>query len=203
MRGSFQDLTGQNFGRLTVRLRIANNELKQVMWECLCDPTYGGCGKIIPIPATNLRNGNTRSCGCAKPGWKKLPEYGIWAGIKNRCYNKKVRGYPLYGGRGITMCDEWKDSFEAFYRDMGQRPSGNHTIDRKDNDMGYSKENCRWATKIEQANNTRKNVYYTLNGVSKTLAGWCRELNINYVSVHSRLRLGMSFEEAIKVKSRS
>ena len=69
--------------------------------------------------------------------------------------------------------------------------------------MGYSKENCRWATKIEQANNTRKNVYYTLNGVSKTLAGWCRELNINYVSVHSRLRLGMSFEEAIKVKSRS
>ena len=200
-----RDLINQSFGRLTVTNRLSDRDKNgNVQWRCICS-----CGNTMIVSTVNLKRGSTRSCGClrkemmTKHGMNFSSEYKIWSAIKQRCYNEKHESYELYGGNGITMCVEWKESFETFYRDMGHRPSSVHSIDRKNNELGYSKENCRWATKTEQANNTRKNVFYSLNGVSRTLAAWCRELGINYVSVHSRLRLGMSFEEAIKVKSRT
>lgn len=203
------DLTGQKFGRLTVVERLFERKnYSATFWLCVCD-----CGKTdLRIRADYLKKSITTSCGCyrtennavvqTKHGLSRSEEYQIWRGILARCYNENDSNYPRYGGNGIEVCDEWKESFEVFYRDMGPRPSKDHSIDRKDNNKGYCKENCRWATKIEQANNRSSNVFYTHNGASRTLAGWCRELGINYVSVHSRLRLGMSFEEAIKVKSR-
>lgn len=199
------DLTGQQFGRLTVIKRhFPSNVRQQAMWECSCSC---GCGNVV-VPAMSLKKAITRSCGClrketsaelnTKHGLRDSEEYHVWSGIKNRCYNKNEKSYPDYGGRGVTMCDEWKDSFETFYRDMGSRPSHKHTIERRENDKGYTKENCVWATRKEQANNRRNNLYYELNGESKTLQEWCDELCIKYMTVYARLKRGMTFEEAIQ-----
>lgn len=204
------DLTGQQFGRLTVVKRAANNPNSgRTQWECLCNPDYKGCGKTAIVPTDKLKNGSTQSCGCFRRefvkkaktthGMRRTTEYNIWCGIVARCYNEKHDQYKDYGGRGITMCDAWRESFEAFYRDMGPRPSMDYTIDRKDNDKGYSKENCRWATKIEQQNNTRRSIFYEHDGVYKSLAAWCRELKLDYFVVYRRLSNGMSFEDAINV----
>ena len=118
--------------------------------------------------------------------------------MRQRCHNPKNKKYHLYGGRGITVCDEWKESFEAFYRDMGPRPSPEHSIDRRDNNKGYSKENCRWATLVEQANNRRDNLYFDFDGDRKTLTEWCREFGLNYNRIrYLILKKGISFEDAI------
>ena len=103
------------------------------------------------------------------------------------------------GGDGVTVCDEWRNSFEAFYRDMGSKPSALHSIDRKDSAKSYCKDNCRWATPIEQANNISTNVYYKVAGERKTLAEWCREFEVNYKTMHSLLRRsGFEFEDALE-----
>lgn len=199
-----KDLTGQRFGRLLVLKRNPTNSNDgHVRWDCLCDPEHEGCGNTVPITSNVLTKGTTLSCGCYKRelstthGLRHTAENNIWRGIKQRCYNEKHHKWKSYGGRGIAMCEEWYCSFEAFYRDMGPRPSPEHTIDRRDNGKGYCKENCRWATKEEQANNTRTNIFYTHNGVSKTLAAWCKEYNIDYYVVYSRLKNGWSLEQAL------
>ena len=198
------NLVGKVSGRLTVIRKTANRSKQgKVIWECLCS-----CGNTVLAVTVAITSGRTRSCGClhkeivkstkTKHGLHHTPEYKTWQNIKNRCYNAKQNDYPRYGGRGITVCDEWLNSFEAFYRDMGPKPGPEYSIERKENDKGYSKENCRWATRIEQANNTRRNVFYFHNGTTKTLPAWCRELNLNYVAVEQRIRtLGWTFEEVI------
>lgn len=199
-----EDLSGQRFARLIVRLRSPGNTRGHARWECVCD-----CGNVTIVPAGRLKSGNTRSCGClardsaggitqAKHGLSDTAEYSIWSNIKQRCYNEKDQGYPYYGGKGITMSEEWEVSFETFYRDMGPRPTDQHSIDRKDNSKGYSKENCRWATKEEQANNRCSNNLYEYEGELKTIAQWCRILNLDYESVRGKIRRGSSFEEAIR-----
>lgn len=129
-------------------------------------------------------------------GMYNTPIYGVWEGIKQRCLNPKCKVYIHYGGRGITLCDEWKD-FVNFYKDMGERPSDKHTVERKDNSKGYSKDNCYWATWVDQANNTRKNNNVTWSGVTMSLSRWARELGISRAVLDSRLRtLGWSVDRA-------
>lgn len=105
-------------------------------------------------------------------------EYDSWRDIKKRCLNIKSKGYPSWGGRGIKVCKEWLD-FRNFYKDMGRRPKGK-SIDRIDNNGDYCKENCRWATKKEQCNNTRRNVFIYYKGRKRTIAQWSRYMGVNY-----------------------
>ncbi len=195
------DLSGQRFGRLRVISRHSENtKLNRAHWNCICD-----CGEAVIIAGNSLSAGRTRSCGClnretiTKHGYSHLTEFQIWRQMKERCYNTKAPNYENYGGRGITMCDEWKESFEAFYRDMGPRHSPDHTIDRRENDKDYSKDNCRWATPIEQLNNKRNNHYCEYKGEIKTLSEWCNLLNLKYPVIEQRLRVaGMNVEKAFE-----
>ena len=133
------DIVGKKFGRLVV---LSQGEYKGrfVSWNCLCE-----CGKTVLVQSASLNNGNTKSCGCYKKDKQTKHSmtfsktYRAWAGIKQRCFNKKHKRYADWGGRGISMCERWND-FRLFYEDMGERPSKDHSIDRIDNDKGYNKK---------------------------------------------------------------
>lgn len=122
--------------------------------------------------------------------------------MKERCLNPNHPSYHRYGGRGITVCQEWKDSFRAFFRDVGPRPSDDHTIERIDNNKGYFKENCKWATRREQASNTRRNVYHEHDGQVETQTGWARKTGINQVTISQRIKRGWSVEDALTRKTK-
>lgn len=174
--GKYEDLTGRRFGMLTVISR-ADNRGTQVMWNCLCD-----CGSISIACGNNLRRGSTRSCGCQckKHGKKGTRLYSIWGGMKARCYRPTHMWYKRYGGRGIRVCDEWKNDFQAFYEwAMANGYSDELTLDRIDINKGYSPDNCRWATQITQKNNRSNNVLIEINGKTQTLGEWAAEKGAN------------------------
>jgi hypothetical protein len=129
-------------------------------------------------------------------------EHRIWTGIKQRCYNRNNKDYSKYGGRGIRMCKRWYYSFKAFYDDMGPRPT-NASIDRIDNDKGYNKGNCRWATKEEQANNMSINNNHVMNGESKSIAQWCRIYNVHRTTISNRLKYGWNIKDALTINIKS
>ena len=157
--GKLKDLKGQTFGRLTVLSFTEVNKNHKAVWLCRCS-----CGTEAQILSGSLVNGATESCGCkaldvrTTHGQTYTPEYRVWKGIKMRCYYKKARYYPIYGGRGIKVCKRWLNSFENFISDMGQRPSEKHTIERLNNDGDYTPGNCVWGTTKQQDRNKRCNV---------------------------------------------
>lgn len=123
--------------------------------------------------------------------------YRTWATMKDRCLNKNCRLYKYYGARGITVCKEWESDFENFYKDMGDPPTDKHSIDRIDVNKGYYKDNCRWATDKQQANNRTNTVYIQFDGVSKTISEWSKEVEIHHNAIRTRLRRGWSVEKTL------
>lgn len=193
------DLTGQRFGMLTVIEFAGSNQYRASMWKCKCD-----CGNEIIVRGEDIRSGKTQSCGCLRSinhfqthGESDARLYNIWCGMKKRCNNSNDVSYYNYGGRDILVCDEWDDFVPFMEWANANGYDDNLSIDRIDNDLGYSPDNCRWATRLEQQNNTRSNAYYEYNGEVHSLADWCRMLNLNYNTIRSRLRYGWSFERAI------
>ena len=199
-----KNLVGQKFGMLTVLAQandhITRGGLHKTAWECACE-----CGKHIIATGSNLRTGNTQSCGCTRSesqkthGERHTRLYRIWCNIKSRCYNANSRVYDGYGYRGITMCDEWKEHYEAF-RDWSYAHgySDDLTIDRIDNDGNYCPENCRWTDAKTQANNRRSSRYVVIDGESKSLAAWADELGYSRSIFHARAKLkGTTVEEQV------
>lgn len=125
-------------------------------------------------------------------------EYQAWRNMLNRCHNPADPGYPRYGGRGIIVCDEWRNDFSAFYRYVGDRPSDAHSIDRIDNDKGYEPGNVKWSTKQEQQRNFRKNTLVTFNGKTMCISAWADHVGINRKTLSERLRKGWTIAEAMR-----
>lgn len=196
--GHFKDIDNQRFARLTV-IGYAGQRSNASIWWCRCD-----CGKTIQTFGSNLRKGNTKSCGCLNQEMltargthhmSKSRPYRQWVKMKSRCLNKDNPQYLNYGGRGITVCDRWL-KFENFFEDMGSRPDG-MTLERVNNNLGYSPENCQWATSKEQNNNKRQNRIITMNGVRKTVAQWCDDLGVRPGLVYGRLAQGWDDTRAL------
>jgi hypothetical protein len=130
-------------------------------------------------------------------GLSTIPEYWVYAGMKRRCYNKNEKAYSNYGGRGIKVCDKWLKSFESFLKDMGKRPSPKHSIERRDVNGNYEPSNCYWATDLQQANNTRANHKVTINGITKNISQWRKELNMPSSTYQNRINRGWSVKDAL------
>ena len=193
-----QEATGKRFGRLLVLVVHPGKPPKcYAHAECRCD-----CGRIITAKVSALRACSTQSCGClrleraleanTKHGMARKtgtsPEFHVWVALNQRCYNPNVSGWHNYGGRGIKVCDRWRDSFEAFLEDMGPRTSPDLSIERIDNNEGYSKENCKWAKKSEQVRNMRKNRWIEFGGERLIIEDWAKRVGICTPSLRKRLR---------------
>lgn len=156
-------LDGARFGRLMVLRRAGSNKRFNALWLCRCD-----CGEQAVVTSHRLISGKTLSCGCLQKerttthGLSRTRTYRIWIKMRDRCENPRSDNYPDYGGRGITVCERWRE-FPNFLADMGHAPDG-QSLDRIDNDRGYEPTNCRWATKTVQLNNTRRNRLVTIDG---------------------------------------
>jgi hypothetical protein len=207
------DLSGQRFGRPAVLARDGSNASGEAIWRSVCD-----CGRTTFVTGSHLQTGFTTSCGClrkeratqafmrhghARGRGRRTVEHFTWSWMKGRCHNPRNKAFPLYGGRGIKVCDRWlygdgaRSGFECFLADMGRRPGKGYSIERIDNDKGYAPDNCRWATAAEQARNTRRTRLYTLNAQTRCRKDWAAQLRIHPWSLHLRLRRGWTLERLL------
>lgn len=185
--GAFKDLTNKRFNRLVAIKTVGVDKNKKIIWECLCD-----CGNTCNVTSNSLMVKDTQSCGCLKKESRKNRKpslthggsgtrlYSIWKGVRNRCFYLNSKNYERYGGRGITVCEEWKDNFVNF-RDwsLSNGYKEGLTIDRIDNNGNYEPSNCKWSTNKEQQNNKENNVLITYQNETKTLSQWAEEKGIN------------------------
>lgn len=208
------DVTGKVFGRLTAKECVGSSGDGRI-WLCQCE-----CGAQARIMLERLTAGITRSCGCLRSqeakrtvkvaqaaktthGLSKSSEMCVWAGMISRCTKPERRAYESYGARGIVVCDRWrlgadgKTGFATFVADMGRRPSLAHEIERVDNNGNYEPANCKWATRKEQMNNTRRSRFVTIRGETKTMTQWCEQFSIPTSTVRHRMRIGLSAEDAL------
>lgn len=196
------DLSGKKFGRLTVMKLCERFSDEKVAWLCKCD-----CGNLKKVRATHLSSGLIRSCGCLRKegshtthGHSKHSRlYRIWGDMKTRCYNPNGTGYSRYGGRGIQICDEWRNNFQSFYDwALANGYSDALSIDRKDVNGGYYPENCRWETKHVQSINKTNNLYVTFHGKKITVSELAEQLNVSPYTLYSRLnKLHWNVEDMI------
>jgi len=201
---NFKDLSGQRFGRLAVIERAGNIGEHPVKWLCKCD-----CGNEKAIDGNSLRMGKTKSCGCFLSetvrkrkmvhGFYGERLYNIWQHMKDRCYYPRNDNYKNYGGRGISVCDEWKENYSAFKEwALNNGYSDSLTIDRKNNDGNYEPGNCRWATIDTQSNNKQNTVYITINGETHNLKEWSELSNIPRIIIYGRFKRGWSEDRLLE-----
>lgn len=196
------NLIGRKFERLTVVAEVGRSNSGKVLWLCACE-----CGGEATAPTGALNSGNTLSCGClqrqrtseaaATHGQSKTLLYRIWKGMIKRCYKQNESNYARYGGRGITVCPEWRESFEAFQRDMGAGYAYGLSIERRDNDGPYAPWNCTWATDAEQRRNTRRNVWLEFQHVRMVAADWADALGMPRLRLKGRLDRGWPVDRAL------
>ena len=185
------DLVGQRFGRLVVSGRVPGSA-----WLCRCD-----CGRSKIVTTSNIRGGNSTSCGCKTDeartthGMTHTREYKTWKAMKHRCQPQNPNA-EHYFERGIAVCKEWSD-FMVFLRDMGKHPGKGYDLDRINNDLGYSKENCRYVSRSINLNNRRCNRRVTFDGRTQTIADWAVETGINYRTLNNRINRGWPIEKAL------
>lgn len=189
-------ISGRKFGRLLVV-----HEVEKGVWLCRCD-----CGTECRKKKAYLLDGGTSSCGCLRVelaasrtrshSKSHTVEYKAWAAMKARCQNERHADWRKYGGRGIKVCERWQ-SFENFYADMGSRPSGG-ALDRIDNDKGYEPGNCRWTSYTQNNRNRRSNVNVTINGVTKCLGEWAKDVGLWPSTIRGRLKRGESGEQLLR-----
>jgi len=192
-------LVGMRFNRLLVIESTGRKKNGNYIWLCKCD-----CGETVEVAGSSLTSGATQSCGCLnwdnrnKHGMTGTSLYMVWDSFKRRCRDPNHDAYKNYGGRGIYVCDEWKEDFLVFYE--WARESGYEeglSIDRIDNDGPYCKSNCRWATMKEQANTRRNSILLAINGEEKNLAEWAELYNLHVKTLYKRLRNGWPIDESI------
>lgn len=205
-------MIGKRFGRLSVVAEAGRTKGGDLRWLCACD-----CGKYSVVAGSNLRKGNTKSCGClareisARVGdrSRKHGAYGtrlyfIWQNMKKRCNNPSDSHYPNYGGRGITVCKEWNDDFTIFSDwAIASGYTEDLTIDRIDNSNGYSPDNCRWITKADQNRNKRNSILIEHEGKTKTLSQWAKEKGIHKNTLIYRYHKGKTGDELFDTKTRT
>lgn len=200
---SFIDRTGAEYTRARVLEYRGQVGHSVHQWLVLCDPKLGGCGKEWIVRGGNLASGKIKSCGCLrnerriKHGKYGTRAYQAWLGMIQRCYTPTTKAFKNYGGRGITVCDEWRHNAAAFLTWAGEHPLPGETIDRIDSNGHYSESNCRWADRTVQNNNTSRNRRVTSNGKTQTLTQWAHELGVHPNRFFSRLRRGWTIEELL------
>lgn len=206
-----KDLSGQRFGKLTAIKPVGRNKHGNYFWLCKCD-----CGNEKTVRSSSLLSGYTRSCGCLATsartenikkangfyhGHNKKRLHRIYLCMIYRCTNPKSKDFKYYGDRGITVCEEWKNSYESFEKWAFENGyAENLTLDRKDTNGNYEPSNCRWATMLEQSNNKRCNIIITFNGETHTLKEWAKISGVNYYTMHKRYKAGKSPAEILKTK---
>ena len=194
-------LQGMKFGRLTVVSEAQRLTKGPPRWHCECD-----CGGATESIGYLLTCGRIKSCGCLKTDACREPKnlkhggvgsyhYRAWSGMKSRCYNSGNPGFPSYGGRGIRVCQRWLDSFEDFRRDVGERPSAKHSIDRIDVNGDYAPDNCRWATAIQQTHNRRCSISIEHDGREMMLLEACKLTGVNYKTAKWRISQGRPWDQ--------
>lgn len=197
-----KDITGQRFSRLVVVAIDGKDHRGEYRWLCRCD-----CGNNTSVKSSKLRYGKIKSCGCYRKsgdykrthGRSHTTEHWTWWGIIDRCTNKKNGSFSRYGARGIKICSGWRNDFESFFADMGQKPSPKHSVDRMNNDGHYScghcdecvengwTANCRWATQREQCNNTSANTILEFQGKTMTVTQWAEEIGLQPSTLWARI----------------
>jgi hypothetical protein len=202
------DLTGKRFGKLRVLYETdKRTKNKNIIWLCQCD-----CGVIKGVSGSDLKYGNTISCGCMSSrltagdrtrthGMRQTKIYNGYRAMRNRCYNVKQKSYKDYGAKGIKVCEAWK-TFEGFYADMGATYRDGLTIERIDNQGNYCPENCKWIPKAEQAQNKTNINLVEYSGEIAPLMTICKKYNLNYKLIYARMRRGWDFEKAVNKEPR-
>lgn len=196
-QSKIDDITGKKYNMLTV-VGIAEHD--PIKWLCKCD-----CGNYTKVSTGNVKQGRVKSCGCLshvgnpKHNLNGTRIYRIYKHMINRCYRPNVPAYPDYGGRGITVCKAWRENILNFYKwAMKNGYQDNLSLDRKNNNRGYTPQNCRWTTSKEQSNNKRSNLEVTYNGKTQTLSEWCEELSLNYSKIYTRIVRGWDVADALE-----